>query len=96
MQHASRLGEHAGLRSRLSNLAGLYLSQGRLDEAGRYARRAVEIEETLDLSSEPWKIYSILAQIAEAQGRPDEAAGWRRKEQESYAAYAGASYEMRK
>ncbi len=79
----------------LNNLAALYLAQGRLDEAARYARRAVEIKETLDLSAEPWKTYGILAQIAEAQGHAAEAAEWRRKEQESYAAYAGAGHQMR-
>ena len=71
--------------SSLNNLAGLYLAQGRLDEAGRYAHRAVKIDEAIgDPSVEIWKDYSILVEIAEAQGRPDEAAGWRRKEQESY------------
>jgi len=40
-------------------------------------------------------MYSILAKIAEKQGRAAEAREWRRKEQESYAAYAGAGHEMR-
>jgi tetratricopeptide (TPR) repeat protein len=77
-----------------SNLADLYLSQGHLDEASCYAHRAREIKETLDLSAEPWKTYAILAQIAEAQRRTGEAAQWRRKEQESYAAYAGAAHQL--
>ena len=77
-----------------SNLARLYLDQGRLDEAEGYARRAVEIEETLDLSAAPWTTYQILAQIAEARDRAGEAAQWRRKEQESYAAYAGAAHRL--
>jgi tetratricopeptide (TPR) repeat protein len=81
--------------STLNNLANLYLGQGRLDEAEGYARWAAEIKETLDLSSEPWTTYSILAQIAEARGQGAEAAAWRRKEQESYAAYAGAAHEIR-
>jgi tetratricopeptide (TPR) repeat protein len=80
----------------LSNLASLYLSQGRLEEAARHAHRAVEIDEAIgDPSVEIWKDYSILAQIAEKQGRTAEAREWRRKEQESYAAYAGAGHEMR-
>jgi hypothetical protein len=74
----------------LSNLASLYLSQNRLDKAETYARRALAIKETLDLSSEPWKTYSLLAQIAEKRGRMDEVRAWRRKEQESFAAFAGA------
>jgi tetratricopeptide (TPR) repeat protein len=80
----------------LSNLAGLYLDQGRLDEAERYARRAVGMDEAInDPSTEIWKDYGLLAQIAKARGQADEAAGWRRKEQESYAAYAGAAHEIR-
>ncbi len=80
--------------STLSNLANLYLAQDRLDEAESYARRAVEIKQQLDLSSEPWTTYQILAQIAEARGQVAAAARWRRKEQESYAAYAGAAHKL--
>jgi hypothetical protein len=72
-------------------LANLHLAPGRLDEAERYAHRAREIDETLDLSSEPWKDYSILAQIADKRGRAEEARQWRRKEQETYQAYVDRS-----
>jgi tetratricopeptide (TPR) repeat protein len=78
----------------LNNLAGLYLTLRRLDEAERYARRAVEIKETLDVSSEPWTTYNILAQITDARGKHAEAVQWRRKEQDSFAAYAGAAYKL--
>ncbi|MCZ7672243.1 MAG: tetratricopeptide repeat protein [Chloroflexi bacterium] len=54
--------------STLSNLANLYLSQNRLDEARRFAHRALAIKETLDLSAEAWTTYAILADIAAAQG----------------------------
>jgi tetratricopeptide (TPR) repeat protein len=74
-----------------SNLANLYLTQGRLDEAERFAHRAREIDETLDLSSEPWKDYGILAQIADKRGRAEEARQWRRKEQETYQAFVDRS-----
>ena len=80
--------------STLNNLAALYLSLGRLDEANRYAHRAREIKETLDLSAEPWTTYAILAQIAEARGRADEAAQWRRKANESRDAFAGTRYHL--
>ncbi len=90
-----QLSDHRGLAARLNNLANLYFSQGHLDEAARYAHRAMEIQETLDLSSEPWKTFNILAQIAVTQGQADVAATWRRKEQESYATYAGSRQEMR-
>jgi hypothetical protein len=97
---AIELGEqlryYAELGKWLSNLAGLYLGRNRLDKAGRYARRAVEIVETLDLSAAPWTTYGILARIATAQGCIEEAAPWRRKEQDSYAAYAGSSLDIQK
>ncbi|HRQ23300.1 MAG TPA: tetratricopeptide repeat protein [Anaerolineales bacterium] len=83
------------LASSLNNLANLYLSQNRLDEAEEYARRALAIMETLDLSSEPWKTYNILAQLAEKRGRMDEVREWRRKEQESFAAFAGSDNKIK-
>lgn len=52
--------------------------------------------ETLDLSASPWKTYSILAQIAAQRGREVEAAQWRRKEQDTYAAYPGSSLSVQK
>lgn len=80
--------------STLGNLANLYLSQGRLAEAEQYAKRAMIIVETLDLSAEPWKTYSILDDIAQAKSNAQEAAQWRRKSQESYFAYPGAAYKL--
>ncbi len=90
----------------LNNLAGLLLdvaarppaarpaafaARDLLAEAEAYAHRAREILEALnDPSTEVWKTYNILAQIAARRGRPDEARGWRRREQASYAAFAGA------
>jgi tetratricopeptide (TPR) repeat protein len=74
-----------------SNLANLYLTQNRLDEAEQYALKALAIKEQLDLSAKPWTTYNILARITARQGRAAEAAQWRRKGQDSYAAYAGSS-----
>lgn len=95
---AIELGEQlrydAELGKWLSNLAGLLLAQGRLDEAEGYARRAVAIKETLDLSAKPWTTYGILAEIADKQGDAAAARAWRRKEQETFAAYAGASHQL--
>jgi tetratricopeptide (TPR) repeat protein len=79
----------------LNALADLTLSQNRLDEAEAYARRALAIKETLDLSSEPWTTYSILAELAEKRGRMDEVRLWRRKEQESFAAFAGSDTQIK-
>ncbi|MBI5300929.1 MAG: tetratricopeptide repeat protein [Chloroflexi bacterium] len=77
-----------------NNLANLYLTLRRLDEAERYARRAVEIVEAYQVQTEVWKFYQILAQIADARGKRDEAVQWRRKSQDSFAAYAGAAYKV--
>jgi len=68
---------------RYSNLAGVYLSQNRLNEAEDYATRACLIIEKYDLSAQPWILYNLLAQINEKRGRMDKVREWRRKEQES-------------
>jgi tetratricopeptide (TPR) repeat protein len=84
------------LASSLSNLANLYLSQNRLDEAEEYARRALAIDETLDpAAAKIWKNYSFFAELAEKRGHKDEAREWRRKEQESFAAFAGSDNEIK-
>ena len=85
-----KLGDQKGLAVDYNNLAGFYLVQNSLDEAEAYIRRALAIKETLDLSSEPWTTYDILAEIAEKRGRKDDVREWRRKEQESFAAFAGS------
>ena len=46
--------------------------------------------ETLDLSAEPWKDYALQARIAEAKGDTAGARAWRRKEQETFAAFPGS------
>jgi tetratricopeptide (TPR) repeat protein len=94
------LGAKRELAVAASNLANLCLSQNRLDEAmlskaETYAHKAREIKEDLDLSSEPWTTYSILAEIAEQRGQTEEARRWRRKEQETFAAFAGSDHQIR-
>jgi hypothetical protein len=66
-----------------------------LSKAETYAHKAREIKEGLDLSSEPWKTFNILAQIAEQRGQTEEARRWRRKEQETFAAFKGSDIEIR-
>ena len=85
-----KVGNPKELALDYSNLAGLYLDQNRLDKAEEYAGHALKILETLDLSAEPWKTYSILAIIAKKRGQINEARAWRHKEQESFAAFAGS------
>ena len=76
---------------------GPFSGRDLLAEAETYAQRAQEIREALnDPSSEVWKTYSLLADIAERRGHPDEARRWRRREQESFAAFAGSSLEVQK
>ncbi|RLC87344.1 MAG: hypothetical protein DRI79_08780, partial [Chloroflexi bacterium] len=66
-----------------------------LAEAEEYAHRAREIREALDdPSSEVWKTYATLAIIAKRRGRAEEARAWRRREQESFAAFAGAEAQL--
>lgn len=78
----------------LNNLAMLSLAQGRLDDAKRLAQQAVALKEKLGVSVQPWITYSLLARIAEAEGDSKEADLWRRREQDSYAAYPGAAQEI--
>ncbi len=77
-----------------SSVSDFCFSQGRLAEAEHYAGRALAIKETLDLSATIWTTYNILAKIAQAKGNAQEAAHWRRKEQESYFAYPGVAYRL--
>jgi len=106
-----QLGSQKEIALRCNNLAALLLGVEALPPAARsapftdrdllaeaeaYARRAAEIVEVLGPSEEPWKTYNILAGIAERRGRPDEARRWRRREQESFAAFAGSSLEVQK
>lgn len=97
---AIKLGEQlhnpAVLGKMRNNLADIYLQQDRLREAEREARAALKIKEGLDPSAELWAAYSTLAKIAAARRRDREAADWRRKAQESYAAYPGSGYEIQK
>ena len=68
-----------------------------LAEAEEYARRALEIKEAIgDPSLEIWKNYARMAQIAERRGCPEEVRRWRRREQESFAAFAGSSLQVQK
>ncbi len=65
------------------------MPQERLAEARGYAERALKIEETLDASAEIWKTQMILGDIAELEGDTNTARDFRRRERESFAAFAG-------
>ena len=86
----------------LNNLANLLVNEVRADraattrltEAKRYAEQALTIRETLDASSEIWMTLSILARIADQEGQAEEVQHYRRRERETFAAFAGNRYHI--
>lgn len=67
---------------------------GRLTDARAYGVQALAIDRTLDPAArEIWKNYSILAEIAKAEARAEEARAYRQQQRESFAA-APASREL--
>ena len=85
-----------------NNLSKLLLSQvqagrspkSRLIEARSYAEQALAIIETLDASSEIWNTLGTLAGIADLEGRAEDARSYRRRERETFAAFAGNRYHI--
>jgi tetratricopeptide (TPR) repeat protein len=88
------LSREAAMCSNLADLlkdevrAGRMLAE-RLAEARSFAERALEIRETLDASSEIWTTLIILADIAEMESEREAARSYRRRERDSFAAFAG-------
>lgn len=82
----------------LNNLANLLKAQpGRLDEARQFAKEALAIKETLEPgAAEIWTTYSILAEIADQQSRPCEAADNRRLARAAKRRYAGTAHELKR
>ncbi len=86
----------------LNNLANLLVNEvgagraakTRLAEAKSYAERALAIRETLDASAPIWTTLSILAEIADLEGRTEEARDYRRHERETFAAFEGNRYHI--
>ncbi|WP_158521013.1 CHAT domain-containing tetratricopeptide repeat protein [Fuerstiella marisgermanici] len=93
-----KTGDTASVAKMLNNLAVLLQSQpGRLDEARELAEEALAIKQTLDPGAAAiWKIYEILAQIADQQNRPDEAVEYRRQAREAKRNFAGNAHEMKR
>ena len=90
---------HATILNNLANLLVNEVRAGRaattrLTEAKRYAEQALAIKETLDASSEIWTTLDILAEIADLEGHAEEARNYRRRERETYAAFAGNRYHI--
>lgn len=91
--------------SHLNNLADLLKNEvqarrqphTRLVEARELAERALAIVEKIgDLSLEPWKDYSLAAQIADMEGRSEEASTFRRRERETFVQFAGNRWHIDK
>jgi tetratricopeptide (TPR) repeat protein len=86
----------------LNNLADMMVNEvrasraapTRLTEAKQYAEQALAIKETLDESGEIWAALGILADIAELEAREEEAKDYRRRERETFAAFAGNRYHI--
>ena len=92
------IGDNAGLSARLSNLANLLRTQpGRLDEARELAEESLALKKTLDPgAAEIWKVYGILAEIADQQSQPDRAVEYRRLAREAKRNFAGTAHEMKR
>jgi tetratricopeptide (TPR) repeat protein len=93
-----RIGNDKEIAADLSNLANLLQTQAnRLSEARQLAEEALTIRFTLDPSaSEIWETYNILAKICTQQKEPASAQEYRRLSHHSYAAFAGARYELQR
>jgi tetratricopeptide (TPR) repeat protein len=90
-------GDKVTLSMTLSNLANLLKAQpGRLTEARHLAEESLALTKTLDPgASEIWKTYTILADIADQEGKPEQAAEYRRLARDAKRAFAGTAHEMR-
>lgn len=98
-----RVNEYSLDRAKcLNNLAILLVSevqaghveQVRLKEAQNYAKQSLAIKETLDASAEIWAALAALADIADLEGRTEEARTYRRRERETFAAFEGNRYHI--
>ncbi len=91
-------GDTPGLAKRLHNLANLLQQQpNRLAEARQLAEESLAIKRTLDPgAAEIWTTYSILAEIADRQSRPADAADYRRLARESKRRFAGTAHELKR
>ncbi|NEP19144.1 MAG: hypothetical protein F6J97_19975, partial [Leptolyngbya sp. SIO4C1] len=95
-----KLNEPGSLSKVLTNLADLLQTQCQpadLAAARQYAEEALSIDQTLDpAAAEIWKTYTVLAKIAEKQGRTAEARTYRQQARQAKAAFAGTQYELRR
>jgi hypothetical protein len=81
------IGDRAGEGRARNNLAITLRRLGRLDEARRELRRAIECKAEFGHAAEPWKTWNILADIETDAGQPAAAASARAKALGAYLAY---------
>ncbi|MFL5703234.1 MAG: hypothetical protein ACJ8AG_10460, partial [Ktedonobacteraceae bacterium] len=80
--------------SSLANLLANEVAAKRIDhlrlaEARSYAEEALQLQEQPDASTELWTTLHTLAKIADLEGQPEIAQDYRRRERETYMAFAG-------
>jgi tetratricopeptide (TPR) repeat protein len=91
-------GDSVNLSKTLHNLANLIEGQpGRLAEARQLAEEALALKKTLDPGAqEIWTTYTILADIADQEGKREQAAEYRRLARDAKRAFPGTAHEMRR
>ncbi|MDQ3814914.1 MAG: tetratricopeptide repeat protein, partial [Armatimonadota bacterium] len=91
-------GDWTGLSITLSNLSALLQNQAaRLAEARQLAEESLVIKRTLDPgAAEIWKIYGLLAQIADKQNDAAQAREYRRQSREAYRNFPGSHYQLQR
>jgi tetratricopeptide (TPR) repeat protein len=94
---AQKQGNPIDLAISLNNLADLLRNQSnRIDEARALAEQALTIQKTLDAAStEIWKTYSILAQIADKQQDSAKTSHYRQSSRDSYLRFTGMPTQMK-
>ena len=92
LEHAKYFGNLARLI--IDEVQARHASMERLNEARNYTERALVIKEKLDTSSEIWNTLNILANIADLEGRIEDARTYRRRERETFAAFEGYRYHI--
>lgn len=78
----------------LNEVRAGFAAKERLSEAWGYAEQALAIDEALKASATIWESLSILADIADLEGRAEVARDYRRREREAAVAFEGNRAEI--
>jgi tetratricopeptide (TPR) repeat protein len=98
LQNTRIVNDQRGESRQLRNLANLLTNQPkRLSDAQQLATEALAIDQTLDpAATEIWTTYNLLAKIANAQGKTQQAQVYHQQARSAKAAFAGTQYELQK